>query len=381
MKQKRPLVGIDLAAAEQEGKAPGTARLVRHQSDALRTIDVPWDWVPTVLDPSSEIGASWADKGVLSVRGDRISLRNSFALGPAWRKVGCALGYCPNGIVPAGSLPIVSSFFDASLFEAGGTWIRSGRLLSYVILQVVSRYSLLRSRRLFVLSDYGVGKLSHLFPNAAHKLVMTPCGLIPLPPCPAESPKWAFDLVTPYVLFVGIFSDNKNQQSLIRLWSERQASCATWPSLVLLGGCDPGYYSTKIAPILKTLPRPQEVILPGRVSDTDLSWAYSHAAAYVQPSFSEGFGLPVIEAMSAGVPVICSNTTSLPEVGGNAVAYCDPGNIGSIGREIERVVGNPRLRQEMISIGRERVRHYTWRKNADIVVSTIHQELMELELL
>lgn len=378
MKRNRPLVGIDLAASEQESKAPGTARLVRYQSEALREIDVPWDWLPTVLDPSTAAAKGWQDQRVLSIRGDRVSVRNSFALGPAWRRAGCAMGYCPNGIVPAGNLPVVSSFFDASLFEAGGTWIRSGRLVSYLILQVVSRYALLRSRRLFVLSDYGVKKLSQLFPRAARKFVMTPCGLIPLPRCENTRPSWASDLAGPFVLFVGIFSDNKNQQSLLRLWSERQVSCATWPSLVLIGGCDPHYHSTKLAPILKRLPRPHQVILPGRVSDADLSWAYSHATAYVQPSFSEGFGLPVIEAMAAGVPVICSNTTSLPEVGGDAVAYCEPGNFESIGRAIESVIGNPKLRQAMVSNGLVRAQKYTWEKNAEIVVSTIKQELVKL---
>ncbi len=100
--------------------------------------------------------------------------------------------------------------------------------------------------------------------------------------------------------------------------------------------------------ILEKLSFKEDVIFAGRVSDEELHKIYGAAFALAFVPFFEGFGVPVIEAMSAGTPVICSSTTSLPEVGGDAVLYVNPDNIEQIADAMLKLNDNPELRAKLI---------------------------------
>jgi len=102
-----------------------------------------------------------------------------------------------------------------------------------------------------------------------------------------------------------------------------------------------------------------------QVNDAALKQFYRHALAFVFPSLYEGFGIPVLEAFSCGCPVIVSRTSSLPEVGGDAVAYIDPKDPVSIVGAVERVIYDEKVREELCSKGRERLRLFSWRKTAE----------------
>lgn len=101
------------------------------------------------------------------------------------------------------------------------------------------------------------------------------------------------------------------------------------------------------------------------VSNDDLVKIYNESELFIFPSFYEGFGLPILEAMACGTPVVCSNTTSLPEVGGDAVIYCDPHDINDIKEKIELLLKNRALQKKMIEKGLKRVKSFTWEKCAD----------------
>jgi glycosyltransferase involved in cell wall biosynthesis len=94
------------------------------------------------------------------------------------------------------------------------------------------------------------------------------------------------------------------------------------------------------------------------LSEADLQWLYRRARAVMVPSTMEGFGIPVLEAMASGTPVISSNTASLPEVGGDAVRYFDPTDVEEMGNNLSEVLSNSRLRQEMIMKGREQAEKF-----------------------
>ena len=89
------------------------------------------------------------------------------------------------------------------------------------------------------------------------------------------------------------------------------------------------------------------VILTGFVSDEELAWLYKKSLAFIYVSYYEGFGIPVLEALSVGKAVVCSNTTSMPEVGGDAVAYCNPHEVESISDAISRVINDEKYRREL----------------------------------
>lgn len=113
----------------------------------------------------------------------------------------------------------------------------------------------------------------------------------------------------------------------------------------------------------------------GYVSDGELRALYQHALGYVFPTFYEGFGLPVLEAMSSGCPVICSNGSSLPEVGGDAVLYCDPHDPEDIARQMRALCDQPALRMSLAEKGARQGHSFSWetaaRRTWDVLVAQL----------
>lgn len=109
----------------------------------------------------------------------------------------------------------------------------------------------------------------------------------------------------------------------------------------------------------------KNIYYPGRVDNKDLAWLYPNCACYVFPSFMEGFGLPGIEAMGLGAPVISSNATCLPEVYGDAALYFNPLDINDIVKKIDMVLSNNQLRSDLIKRGYKQFNKYSWRRMAE----------------
>ena len=108
----------------------------------------------------------------------------------------------------------------------------------------------------------------------------------------------------------------------------------------------------------------EKVQFLGDVAEADLPPLYSGAAAFVFASLYEGFGLPVLEAMACGVPVACSNTSSLPEIVGDAALTFDPTNVEAIAGAMSRLLDDAELRAELRQLGLKRARHFTWTETA-----------------
>jgi glycosyltransferase involved in cell wall biosynthesis len=106
----------------------------------------------------------------------------------------------------------------------------------------------------------------------------------------------------------------------------------------------------------------------GFVPDGDLPYLYSGATLYVFPSFCEGFGLPALEACSYGVPIAASNSSSLPEVLGDAAVYFDPYNVDAITERISYLLSHPEIRDQLRQRGFERVKLFSWQKMAQLTL-------------
>jgi glycosyltransferase involved in cell wall biosynthesis len=153
----------------------------------------------------------------------------------------------------------------------------------------------------------------------------------------------------PVVLSVGAVQKRKNTARLIEAFG---AMPEPW-KLVLAGSA--GYGAEEI--MANAGPR---VELTGYVTDEQLAMLYARASIFAFPSLDEGFGIPVLEAMAAGVPVIATNTSALPEVCGDAAILVDPLDVDQLASELRRVAADPDLRAQIAKRGRSRAAEFTW---------------------
>jgi glycosyltransferase involved in cell wall biosynthesis len=165
-----------------------------------------------------------------------------------------------------------------------------------------------------------------------------------------------------YFLFVGTIQPRKNLARLIQAFNDFSLTDKKDINLVLAGS--KGWLSEEIYALPKTLGIEKKVKFLGHVPDEDLSGIYSGALAFVFPSLFEGFGLPVLEAMACGVPVITSDTSSMPEVAGNAALLINPESGEEIAKSLKKIAENSVLREEMIIKGFKQVKKFSWEKCA-----------------
>ncbi|MFN2543396.1 MAG: glycosyltransferase family 4 protein [Actinomycetota bacterium] len=164
----------------------------------------------------------------------------------------------------------------------------------------------------------------------------------------------------PYLLFVGTLEPRKNLVRLIRAY--RRAAASGIPHALVLAG-PLGWHHQQLHREL-SLRGPGEVLLTGPLSEDELDALYRQASAFVYPAVYEGFGLPVLEAMTRGVPVITSNTSSLPEVAGEAALGVDPESVREIAAGIEAVLTDPALAEKLATRGRARAERFSWDETA-----------------
>jgi len=373
-------VGIDLGPASRLQQAPGTAVHVSRQLTALFKLDVPWEWVPVAESDKNPLLDQVTGWNPSIIPGRSYWRRAVFSVGGEWQRRKCDLGFATAFFTPWTGIPVVSNFFDAGMFtkEYARSWSSSGKGWNFKLIKTLGIHTLWRSRQIYTLSEYWRDFLQQRFPSYADKIIVTPCGVEPPRLDPLPKPDWAKPLHRPFFLFAGAFSDNKNQFRLIELWARLQAVHQDLPSLVLTGPCPTSYRQDRIEPLLRLLPRPEEVMLPGVVSNDDLAWAFQHAMAYLQPSFMEGFGMPIIEAMSYGLPVACSNTTCLPGTAGGAALLFTPDQLDSIGEIVLALWQDASLRDDLRKRGLERASQFTWEKHALIVAGEIEKTLRQL---
>ncbi|HEX6444390.1 MAG TPA: glycosyltransferase family 1 protein [Streptosporangiales bacterium] len=166
----------------------------------------------------------------------------------------------------------------------------------------------------------------------------------------------------PYVAFLGGFEPRKNVPNLIRGWVQAVADRDQPPALVLAGSR--GSNDDEIDDAVVEVPEHLRVIRPGFLRYVDLPSYLGGALVVAFPSHGEGFGLPVLEAMACGAPVLTTHRTSLPEVGGEAVAYTEP-DAESIGNALAELLDSPERRQSLAEAGYERSQDFTWRTSAE----------------
>ncbi len=184
--------------------------------------------------------------------------------------------------------------------------------------------------------------------------------------------KATYRLPDKYILALGTIEPRKNLNRLVEVLCMLRKKD---PDLCLVIVGRAGWLYQDFFQHLEKLDDPSAVLLSGYVPDADLPAVITGATAYVLASFYEGFGLPILEAMACGTPVICSKTSSMPELGGQAAHYFDPYDIDDMFEAISAVLEDSDLRQEMRQGGFEQVVQFSWKRTARETLA-LYRQLM-----
>jgi glycosyltransferase involved in cell wall biosynthesis len=226
--------------------------------------------------------------------------------------------------------------------------------------------------------------IEHFFPPiAADKFVVVPLGASPrFSFCTNETKihsvlkKYGIPTDCQYITSIAIQDDRKNFALVIDAFGKL---CDTYSEKftnlrLVLTGSDIGYKKEKIQKAFDSLipDCKKKFIYTGYVVDEDLPFIYNGASCFCYMSFYEGFGLPLLEAMQSGTPVIASNTSSLPEVIGDAGIMLDPHDVEGLANAMYRVISDENLRKEMIAKGLEQAKKFSWDRCVDLIVEKLN---------
>ncbi len=178
----------------------------------------------------------------------------------------------------------------------------------------------------------------------------------------------------PYFIFVGSFSYRKNLHGIIRAFDRFRAGGGE-ARLVLVG--NPLWKYGEMESALDASPYRSDISLPGRLEVSDMVLALGGSEALVFPSYFEGFGIPLLEAMQAGVPVITSHRTSLPEVAGAAGLYAEPDDIEAIADRMNEIFSSENQRFKLIAEGKKQSQRFSWDNTANKVKMVLLDTMIE----
>ncbi len=231
------------------------------------------------------------------------------------------------------------------------------------------RLALRAAHTVLTLSRAAQQDITETFGVPAAKIAVTPGApageFEPAEPGAIDELRARLGLPELYALHVGTNKPHKNLERLLEAWSEVRGFKLSQCGLVFAGAHDPRHFN--VEDTAKGLGF-DDVRCLGAVAESDLPALYSGAELFVLPSLTEGFGLPVIEAMACGTPVACSRRSSLPEVAGHAAVYFDAEDTGSIAGALARLLRNPGYRRLLEERGRTRARQLSWERTARLTL-------------
>jgi glycosyltransferase involved in cell wall biosynthesis len=183
-----------------------------------------------------------------------------------------------------------------------------------------------------------------------------------------------FKLTQPFILFVSTIEPRKNVSRLLEAFRYLLDSYHSDANLVLAG--EKGWLSDEVFALVEKLGLQERVRFLGRVSPEDLLGLYNAASVLVHPAFYEGFGLPPLEAMACGTPVVVSNRSALPEIAGDAALLVDPTDVEGMAVAIWRLLTDKALHQQMSEKGLKRAGHFSWTRAAQETLE-IYRRLLD----
>jgi glycosyltransferase involved in cell wall biosynthesis len=276
---------------------------------------------------------------------------------------------------PFAPCPIVCTIHDLSFEHLPETFTRRGRAQ----LRLTVRRTARRAAQILTLSEFSRRDIIETYAIDPERVKVTPAAA-PAGFAPVENETKLKDIrerygIKPnYLLSLGSIQPRKNLARLIEAYASlRTRDEANFPQLVIAGKS--GWLDADIYRAARQENPGESIKFIGYVPDDDLPALYSGAICFVYPSFFEGFGLPVLEAMQCGTPVIAGNRTSIPEVAGEAALLFDPFDSAALSAAIEKVIDNSDFRADLRVKGLERARKFSWTTTAKSTLQAYKQVL------
>jgi len=270
--------------------------------------------------------------------------------------------YCTNpSYVPTRKARLVVTLHDAATFESGALpadWrLLKQRLKSKYLYKILSR----KVDLIHTVSHFSAERLAHFFPGLKSRLCVVPNAVPPrfFEPASPEGDVFVQKCglnARPFILLPGGLNHRKNAELVLQAWPVIHAR---HPDLVLVvaGSCESAF--ARRAQVFT-----DSAILTGFVSDEALCSLYHEAQLVWFPSLYEGFGIPILEAMASGTPVVASSSTSIPEVAGGAAALASPSCAGDHVETIDSLLMDSRRRQDLAERGKSWAQQFTWPRTA-----------------
>jgi glycosyltransferase involved in cell wall biosynthesis len=277
--------------------------------------------------------------------------------------------FCPLNVVPfLTPCPSVVAVHDLAFLRFPE--LRGPAKRRYLTL--LTRASVHRAARVLTVSEFTRREVIELLGVAPEKVTTTLNGgderLGPLPPEDVARFRAAHQLPAQFLLFLGTLEPRKNLTTLLRAYARTKASIRM--PLIVAGG--KGWMFESIFALVEELGLQHAVRFAGFVPQEELGLWYNAATAFVYPPLYEGFGLPALEAMQCGTPVVTSNAASLPEVVGDAALTVDPTAVEQLAAALARVATEPALRDELRARGLAQARRFSWDQTAAATLDALH---------
>jgi len=240
-----------------------------------------------------------------------------------------------------------------------------------------TRRSCRSARRVVAISESGRQDIHDLFGVPLSRIAVVPPGVTaayhPRPTAEVEAFRRREELPAQFLLHVGTLQPRKNLPVLLEALAQIKR-----PELLLVFIGGKGWYYEEIFARVKALKLEEQVRFTGYVADETLPLWYNAATIFVFPSIYEGFGMPVLEAIACGTPVIAADTSSIPEVVGGAARLFAPHDVNVLAEHLQTMLGNPGVMAAMRAHGLEQARNFSWANSAQQMITVYEETLAEL---
>lgn len=273
--------------------------------------------------------------------------------------------HSPGYFLPLWPGPKAVTFHDVNMILQRDKWWRPGMRKSWLSLYVQTLLSSRLARMIVADSQTAGGDVRRALKLPDSRLTVIYPGIDesyfkPVAPECIDKVREQYGLEE-FILSVGVLSPQKNLEGLLRAFERLENPSL---KLCLVGREDGLYYRQHLVPLIHKLNIADRVVVPGVAPSATLRALYAGASIFLFPSFAEGFGLPPLEAMASGTPVVASNCSCLPEVLGDAAILVDPFDVEAIAATIESTLADSLGRTRLVEAGRQRAARFRWKDSA-----------------